>query len=92
MPVKKLRPKYLLALNSSYEKFGVAVLDITSKSASMQNSTFENDRTLSNNIFYYVEQLLPPNNWCDIARIAVATGPGGFTATRLTIAMARTLA
>jgi len=39
-----------------------------------------------------VEEVLPAEQWSSLGRLAVATGPGGFTGTRLTVAMARTLA
>jgi tRNA A37 threonylcarbamoyladenosine modification protein TsaB len=36
--------------------------------------------------------MLPAQQWPQIGRLAVALGPGGFTGTRLTVVMARTLA
>jgi tRNA threonylcarbamoyl adenosine modification protein YeaZ len=39
-----------------------------------------------------VEAVLPASRWPQLARLAVATGPGGFTGTRLTVTLARTLA
>jgi tRNA threonylcarbamoyl adenosine modification protein YeaZ len=39
-----------------------------------------------------VEAVLPAARWPQLARLAVATGPGGFTGTRLTVTLARTLA
>jgi tRNA threonylcarbamoyl adenosine modification protein YeaZ len=36
--------------------------------------------------------LLPACQWGRLGRLAVATGPGGFTGTRLTVVFARTLA
>ena len=35
---------------------------------------------------------MPTSEWSGIRRLAVATGPGGFTGTRLTVVLARTLA
>jgi len=84
--------KYLLALHSSSEKLGVAILDLEDSSPRIKDLTIEAGRTLSNNLFSHIETLLPANRWKQIARIAVATGPGGFTGTRLTIAMTRALA
>jgi tRNA threonylcarbamoyl adenosine modification protein YeaZ len=49
-------------------------------------------RGLSNSLLPCVEAVLPAKEWPQLARLAVATGPGGFTGTRLTVAMARTLA
>jgi len=84
--------RYLLALHSSTKKLGVAVLDLTDESNAIKSSVFDADKQLSNNLFKYVDSLLAKKNWSKIARLAVATGPGGFTGTRLTIVMARTLA
>jgi tRNA threonylcarbamoyl adenosine modification protein YeaZ len=49
-------------------------------------------KELSNALLPCVEAVLPAEEWPHLARLAVATGPGGFTGTRLTVAMARTLA
>ena len=49
-------------------------------------------RDLSNRLLECVESLLPAERWGELGRLAVATGPGGFTSTRLTVVFARTLA
>ena len=49
-------------------------------------------RQLTNGLIPAVEELLPQEEWTSIVRLAVCTGPGGFTGTRLTVVMARTLA
>lgn len=54
--------------------------------------TFPLGRRLSNDLFACVEEVLPASSWPRLARLAVATGPGCFTGTRLTVVMARTLA
>ena len=56
------------------------------------SSSFAIGRDLSKNLFSCIEEILPAIFWKQIIRIAVAIGPGGFTGTRLTITMARTLA
>tara|TARA_Y100001968_G_C19394814_1_gene737646 strand:+ start:633 stop:1298 length:666 start_codon:yes stop_codon:yes gene_type:complete len=83
---------YLVALHSSSETFGVAIHNLKENSKNTKNLTFKTGRDLSKNLFSYIDQLLPYREWNQIARIAVATGPGGFTGTRLSIAMARTIA
>ncbi|MFL0732292.1 MAG: tRNA (adenosine(37)-N6)-threonylcarbamoyltransferase complex dimerization subunit type 1 TsaB, partial [Prochlorococcus sp.] len=82
----------LLALHSSSETLGVAVLDCRDPKASLRSNTFPIGRGLSNSLLNCVEELLPAASWPHLARLAVATGPGGFTGTRLTVVMARTLA
>tara|TARA_Y100001968_G_scaffold175623_1_gene160918 strand:+ start:1517 stop:2182 length:666 start_codon:yes stop_codon:yes gene_type:complete len=84
--------KYLLALHSSTGSFGVAVLDLKNSNSIIQSSTFEIEKKLSNDLLQCVDKLLPKKFWSEIARLAVATGPGGFTGTRLSIAMARIIA
>ena len=85
-------PSFLLALHSSSETLGVATLDCRKPESSRRSSTFPVGRALSKNLFSYIEELLPSKSWPQLARIAVATGPGGFTGTRITVVMARTLA
>ena len=84
-------PSLLLALHSSTETFGVGFIDYSSSKKTQKTSIFPIGRDLSNKIFSCVEQVLPAKDWKYLARIAVATGPGGFTGTRLSVAMARTL-
>jgi hypothetical protein len=43
-------------------------------------------------LFECLETVLPAPSWSALTRLAVATGPGGFTATRVTVVLARTLA
>ena len=83
---------FLLAMHSSSETLGVAVLDLRNPETSRKSATFPIGRKLSNNLLTCVQELLPTLAWHKICRLAVATGPGGFTGTRLTVAMARTLA
>ena len=84
-------PSLLLALHSSTERFGVAVLD-SSVGAPAQQAVFDDGRALSNPVLKRVESVLPSSRWSGLQGLAVATGPGGFTGTRLTVVMARTLA
>lgn len=86
------RSKYLLALHSCSETFGIAIKSINNPDTNRQTKTFSLGRSLSNKLFTCIETMLPKEYWKQIARISVATGPGGFTTTRLTISMARTLA
>ena len=83
---------YILALHSSLSIFGVAILELNNPINSVKSSTFEIGRKLSNNLFNCIEKVFPKNYWYKIKRLAVSTGPGGFTGTRITITMARTIA
>ena len=82
----------LLALHSSSETLGVALQPLGQPEAAVQVESFPLGRRLSNDLLPCVEQVLPAGDWPQIGRLAVATGPGGFTGTRLTVVLARTLA
>ncbi len=86
------RSKYLLALHSCSESFGIAVKDIENPERIVKSEVFNIGRSLSNKLFICMEKMLPRKFWKQILRIAVAKGPGSFTSTRLTISMARTIA
>ncbi len=83
--------QYLLALHSCSETFGIALKNINNPDTSGQSKTFKLGRSLSNKLFTCIETILPKEDWKEIARISVATGPGGFTTTRLSLAMARAM-
>ncbi|MEB3331169.1 MAG: tRNA (adenosine(37)-N6)-threonylcarbamoyltransferase complex dimerization subunit type 1 TsaB [Synechococcaceae cyanobacterium] len=86
--------RWLLALHSSTECLGVGVLDLAAapQAEPPRLEAFPLGRDLSNQLFACVEAVLPASEWPHLARLAVATGPGGFTGTRLTVVLARTLA
>ena len=84
--------RWLLALHSSTPDLGLAVLDAEQPSGTRRHRLFPCGRDLTHDLIVAVQELLPPEAWSSIARLAVATGPGGFTGTRLTVVMARTLA
>lgn len=83
---------WLLALHSSSETLGVALQPLGQPEHPARMEAFPLGRGLANSLLPCVEALLPAREWPHLARLAVATGPGGFTGTRLTVAMARTLA
>ena len=84
------KSKYLLALHSSSESFGVAVKDSENQGI-IKSEVFNIGRSLSNKLFSCIEKILPRKSWKQIIRISVAKGPGSFTSTRLTLSMARTI-
>ena len=86
------KSRYLLALHSTSESFGIAVKDIENKKTIIKSNVFNIGRALSNQLFSCIETILPRKFWKQIIRISVAKGPGSYTSTRLTISMARTIA
>ena len=86
------KSRYLLALHSTSESFGIAVKNIGSKETIIKSEVFNIGRALSNKLFNCIETILPRKFWKQIIRISVAKGPGSYTSTRLTISMARTIA
>lgn len=82
----------VLALHSSSDVLGVGVRWLEGGSGAGEVRAFPLGRGLSNQLLSCVEQVLPAHLWPQLTRLAVATGPGGFTGTRLTVVLARTLA
>ena len=86
------KSRYLLALHSTSESFGIGVKDIESPDTIIKSEIFNFGRQLSNKLFNCMERILPRKFWKQIIRISVAKGPGSYTSTRLTVSMARTIA
>lgn len=90
-----VQPGWLLALHSSTDTLGLALQGpyaLGQEPPKPQLAAFPLGRALSNQLLACVEELLPASRWPQLGRLAVATGPGGFTGTRLTVVLARTLA
>lgn len=83
---------WLLALHSSTETLGVALVSVQAPLSAATVLCRPMGRALTNALPSVVEEVLPASEWPGIRRLAVATGPGGFTGTRLTVVLARTLA
>ena len=86
------KSKYLLALHSCSESFGIAIKDTENPEKIIKSEVFNIGHSLSNKLFSCVEKILPRKFWKQIIRISLAKGPGSFTSTRLTVSMARTIA
>jgi tRNA threonylcarbamoyl adenosine modification protein YeaZ len=86
---------WILALHSSSPVLGVGLRDLDAAAGTGEADLlreFPLGRDLSGALLDCVEAVLPASRWPRLARLAVATGPGGFTGTRLTVVLARTLA
>ena len=86
------KSKYLLALHSTSDIFGIAVKDIESPEKLIKMEIFNIGRELSNKLFNCVDRILPRKFWKQITRISVVNGPGSYTSIRLSVSMARTIA
>lgn len=88
MPI--LNPqKYGLALHTTSPQLGLAIGNFAGDTRS---STWDLGLDLSTYLHQYLREFLQPQTWQDLEFIAVAKGPGSFTATRIGLVTARTLA
>jgi tRNA threonylcarbamoyl adenosine modification protein YeaZ len=83
------RRQYGLALHTTTPQLGLA---IASFSGERRSQTWDLGRELSAVLHAYLVDFLKPQHWSDLAFLAVAKGPGGFTGTRLGVVTARVLA
>jgi len=81
--------KYGLALHTASRELGLAISNFDGDS---RCQTWYLDRDLATHLHQYLVEFIQPQTWADLAFIAVAKGPGGFTGTRIGMVTARTLA
>ncbi|MBD6618450.1 tRNA (adenosine(37)-N6)-threonylcarbamoyltransferase complex dimerization subunit type 1 TsaB [Komarekiella sp. 'clone 1'] len=88
--LEQLEPtKYALALHTTTPELGLVISNFAGENRS---DIWNLGRDLSSHIHQYLIEFIKPQNWTDLAFIAVAKGPGGFTGTRIGVVTARTLA
>ncbi|MGF1673958.1 MAG: tRNA (adenosine(37)-N6)-threonylcarbamoyltransferase complex dimerization subunit type 1 TsaB [Rivularia sp. (in: cyanobacteria)] len=80
--------KYGLALHTTTPELGLSLSDFADDNRS---DVFKLDRNISNLMHQYLIDFIKPQTWDDMAFVAVAKGPGGFTGTRIGVVTARTL-
>ncbi|MBD2664026.1 peptidase M22 glycoprotease [Richelia sinica FACHB-800] len=80
--------KYALALHTTTPELGLA---ISNGADDTRQQVWNLGRDLSSHIHEYLMEFIQPQTWADLAFIAVAQGPGGFTGTRIGVVTARTL-
>mgnify|MGYP003339276662 CR=1 FL=1 len=87
--------RWLLALHSSSDTLGIGLQPLAVAEAPLEAprlEAFPLGRSLANALLGCLETVMPAPRWRELGRLAVAIGPGGFTGTRLTVVLARTLA
>lgn len=80
--------KYGLALHTTTPELGLAISNFADD---VRSDVWKLDRNVSNLIHEYLMEFIKPQTWADMAFVAVAKGPGGFTGTRIGVVAARTL-
>jgi tRNA threonylcarbamoyl adenosine modification protein YeaZ len=81
--------KYALAIHTASPDLGLALSNFAGAS---RTQVWHLGRDLSTHLQLHLAEFIQPQNWQDLAFVAVAQGPGGFTGTRMGVVTARTLA
>lgn len=81
--------KYGLAIHTTSPELGLALADFNGDTRS---NNWNLGLDLSAYLHQYLSEFIAPQTWQDLEFIAVAKGPGSFTATRIGMVTARTLA
>lgn len=81
--------KYGLALHTTSPELGLAISNFAGDT---RCQTWNLGRDLATHLHQHLAEFIQPQTWADLAFVAVAKGPGGFTGTRLGLVTARTLA
>lgn len=89
MTLPSIHPAYGLAIHTSSPDLGLAISNFAGDA---RHQVWPLGRDVSNLMHEKLSEFLAPQTWRDLAWLAVAIGPGGFTGTRIGVVAARTLA
>lgn len=81
--------EYGLAIHTSSPQLGLALSNFADN---IRSQVWDLGHDLSTHLHVNLAEFLKPQTWANLAFIAVARGPGGFTGTRIGVVTARTLA
>lgn len=81
--------QYAIALHTSTPQLGIAINNFAGDN---RCQIWDLGRGLASRLHQHLAAMLLPQKWQDLAFIAVAKGPGGFTGTRVGVVTARTIA
>ncbi|MDB9527697.1 tRNA (adenosine(37)-N6)-threonylcarbamoyltransferase complex dimerization subunit type 1 TsaB [Oscillatoria sp. CS-180] len=79
-----------LAIHTSSPELGLALIHLEEETT--RSRVWPLGRDLTQYLHTCLQDFVQPYQWRDIAYLAVAKGPGGFTGTRIGVVVARTLA
>jgi tRNA threonylcarbamoyl adenosine modification protein YeaZ len=80
---------YGIAIHTASSDLGLAISNFADDHRAQ---TWALGRALSTHMHVHLMEFMEPQTWADLAFMAVAKGPGGFTGTRIGVVTARTLA
>jgi tRNA threonylcarbamoyl adenosine modification protein YeaZ len=78
-----------LAIHTASAELGLALGQVNGAN---RYQVWDLGRSLSTHLHFHLNEFIQPYAWADLAYLAVAQGPGGFTGTRMGVVAARTLA
>lgn len=81
--------QYAIAFHTSTAELGIA---INNYQGDYRSQVWDLGRDLASALHSSLAKIIYPQTWQDIAWLAVAKGPGGFTGTRVGVVTARTIA